>query len=154
MLRYAIPILLFATATHAQTLTVTPPGGAAATLSAETLKTLPQSEATLRFGNPATPHRFQGPLLWNVLTSAHLIDAEKHAAAVRQTLTIQGSDRYAAIVALGELSPEFEAKPALLALTEDGRPLDHPRAIIPGDHRAGRSVRDVVSLRVDEIPGK
>jgi hypothetical protein len=154
MLRYAIPLLLIATAANAQTVTVTPPAGAPATISAETLRTFPQSEATLTMGNPPAPHRFQGPLLWTVLTGTHLVDPEKHASAVRQTLIIQGSDRYAAIIAMGELSPEFEAKPALLALSEDGKALAMPRAILPGDHRGGRSVRDVVSLKVDELPSK
>jgi hypothetical protein len=116
------------------------------------LKALPQSEATLTFGNPPVPHRFQGPLLWAILISSHLVDPAAHAGAVRQTLQIQGSDRYTAIIAMGELSPEFEGKPALLALSEDGKPLPLPRAVIPGDHRAGRSVRDVVSLTVTELP--
>jgi hypothetical protein len=152
MLKYALPIVLFATAANAQTLSLTSPSGAPSTISADTLKTLPQAEATLRFGNPPAPHRFQGPLLWTILTNTHLVDPGAHAGAVRQTLQIRGSDRYTAIIAMGELSPEFEGKAALLALSEDGKPLSLPRAVIPGDRRAGRSVRDVVSLTVTELP--
>jgi hypothetical protein len=152
MLKLALPLVLLASAAQAQTILLTPPNGATTTLSVDTLKSFPQSEAVLSFGNPPAAHRFQGPLLWSVLTGTHLVDPEKHAGAVRQTLQITGSDGYTAIIAMGEISPEFEAKPALLALVGDGKPLDHPRAIIAGDHRAGRSVRDVVSLKVEELP--
>jgi hypothetical protein len=34
----------------------------------------------------------------------------------------------------------------------DGQPLEHPRAVVTADRRAGRSVRDVVRLSVDELP--
>ena len=145
-------LLALSSASHGQTIEVTGPAVAVATIPAETLNALPSTEGTLTYGNPPAAHRFAGPLLWTVLTAAHLIDPERHGDAVRQTLRIEGSDGYVAILAVGELSPEFENKPALLALTMDGRPLEHPRAVVPADRRAGRSVRDVVRLTVDELP--
>ncbi len=148
----AVILLALSTACHAQTIEVTGPASAVTTLSIETLNALPGTEATLTYGNPPAPHRFAGPLLWTVLTAAHLVDPERHGDAVRQTLRIQGSDGYVAILAMGELSPEFENKPALLALTMDGKPLEHPRAVVTTDRRAGRSVRDVVRLTLDELP--
>ncbi len=116
------------------------------------LAPLPAAAATLTFGNPPALHRFEGPLLWTVLEAAHLIDPARHGDAVRQTIRLQGADGYVAILAAGELSPEFEAKPAILAIRMDGQPLPHPRAIIPADHRLGRSVRDVVRVTLDEAP--
>jgi hypothetical protein len=152
MILKGIAFLLVATAAQAQTLSVTPPTGAALAMSVDSLKALPQADATLSYGNPTVVHRFQGPLLWTILTQSHAIDPTAHSGAVRQTLRIQGMDGYVAIIAMGELSPEFENKPALLALSADGKPLEHPRAIVTNDRRAGRSVRDVVSLTVDEVP--
>lgn len=137
------------TPAHAQ-VTLNAPGKPAATITAEQLQALPQSEATI--GAPPNQRRLQGPLLWTVLVATHLIDPARHADAVRQTLRLQGADNYVAIVAMGELSPEFEDKPALLALIMDGKPLDRPRAVIPSDHRGGRGVHDIVSITLDELP--
>lgn len=110
------------------------------------LAALPRHTAT------AANHGFAGPLLWDVLVDAHLVDPARHADAPRQTLRLTGADGYTAIIALGEISPEFEDKPALLALEMDGHPLALPRATIPGDKRGGRGVHDIVRLTVDELP--
>lgn len=144
-------LLALATA-QAQDIALVGPQGALAPITAEHLKSLPTSETTLTGGNPAVEHRFQGPLLWTVLTDSHLIDPAHHMDVGRQTLRLQGQDGYVAIVAMGELSPEFEGKAAILALSMDGKPLPMPRAIIPGDHRGGRGVHDLVRLTVDELP--
>ena len=150
--RLILPALLLATAAHAGDVTLARPGQPATTMTAQQLQSLPQSEATVTSGNPPAPHRFGGPLLWTVLTEGHLVDPARHSDAVRQTLRLQGADNYIAVIAVGELSPEFENKSALLALTIDGKLLERPRAYIPGDHRGGRGVHDVVSLTLDELP--
>ena len=150
-LRLILPALLLATAAHAQDVSLSGPGQPATTMTVQQLQALPQSEITYTSGNPPAPHRLQGPLLWTVLTQGHLVDPDRHSDAVRQTLRLTGDDRYVAIIAMGELSPEFENKPALLALTMDGKPLARPRAYIPGDHRGGRGVHDIVSLTLDEV---
>lgn len=150
-LRAALPVLLLATAAQAQSVTLNAPGQPAATLTMQQLEALPQAEATITSGNPPAPHRFQGPLLWTVVTQSHLTDPARHGDVVRQTLRLEGEDRYVAIIAMGELSPDFENKPALLALSIDGHPLSHPRAYVPGDHRGGRGVHDIISLTVDEL---
>lgn len=152
MLKLAAVLLLVASAAQAQTVSLQPATGPATEMTADALRALPQAEATLTFGNPPAPHRFQGPLLWTVLTQSHLVDPAAHAGTVRETLQIRGSDHYTAVIAMGELSPEFEGKQAVLALTEDGKALAMPRAVIPGDHRGGRGVHDVVALTVTELP--
>ena len=149
---FPVLLLMCAGTAHAQDVALAGPSGAAATMTAEHLQSLPAAEATVTSGDPPVQHRFQGPLLWTVLTDGHLIDPARHGDAVRQTLRIQGSDGYVAIIAMGELSPEFEDKPAVLALSMDDQTLARPRAVIPGDHRGGRGVHDVVRLTVDELP--
>lgn len=61
-----------------------------------------------------------------------------------------GSDDYQAVVAWGEIDPEFANTPIVLALTEDGRSLaeEGPRLVVPSDERGGRYVSEVVKIRV------
>jgi len=59
-----------------------------------------------------------------------------------------GADGYAALVSFGEISPEFGDRGVLLATAEDGKALERPRLVVPGDVKGGRYVSDVVELRV------
>src|SRR5215831_10965932 len=93
---------------------------------------------------------FEGPLLWTVLEKAGVIDPEKHRDQVSQTIMILGRDGYRAVLALGEIAPEFEGKQVIVAERMDGKPLDadHLRLVVPLDKRGGRSVRDVMRIEV------
>ncbi len=126
------------------------PGGARVTFSADALAQLPPVKLALSY---MTEHgerqgSFEGPLLWNVLTAASAIDPAKPRGQVRQSLLITGHDGYSAVIALGEISPEFEGKQVILAERLDGEPLGpaHLRIVVPGDRRGGRGVHDVVSI--------
>ena len=103
--------------------------------------------ATEHGGHPAL---FEGPLLWSLLDRAGAIDTSHPRDHVRQTVVITGRDGYTAILALAEISPEFSAKPVILADHLEGQPLnpDHLRLVVPGETRVGRSVRDVVRITV------
>lgn len=48
----------------------------------------------------------------------------------------------------GEIDPKLENKQVILAYEEDGKPLDAPRLVVPGDLHAPRGVHDVVSISV------
>jgi DMSO/TMAO reductase YedYZ molybdopterin-dependent catalytic subunit len=93
---------------------------------------------------------FSGPLLWDVLTRSGAIDTSKPKDTTREIVSMTGSDDYVAVLAVGEISPEFEGKQVILATSMDGKPLDagRPRVVVPGDKRGGRSVRDVVKIEV------
>jgi len=93
---------------------------------------------------------FEGPLLWTVLQKVGAIDPDKHREQVSQTVIITGRDGYRAVLAIGEISPEFEAKQVILAERMDGKSLDadHLRVVVPLDKRGGRSVRDVARIEV------
>jgi hypothetical protein len=128
-------------------------GPAGATVvSAEALAQLPAITLPVSFGTDHGPLHatFQGPLLWSVLVQEKAVDPAHPTDAVRQTVTVTGSDGYTAILALGEISPEFENKQVILAEQMDGKPLgpDHLRMVVPDDRRGGRSVRDVVRIAV------
>lgn len=99
---------------------------------------------------------FAGPLLWTVLAHAGAVDPAQHQADVRGTVQLTGRDGYVAILALGELSPEFAGKQIILALQVNGQTLEpgHLRVVVPGDKRGGRSVRDLARVAVTTLPGK
>ncbi|MBY0612543.1 MAG: hypothetical protein K2P80_10200 [Beijerinckiaceae bacterium] len=90
----------------------------------------------------------RGPLLWSVLTAVGAVDESRHRDHVRLTLLVKGRDGYAARLALAEISPEFNGKPVIVATgAGDASFADGGvRLVVPGEVRAGRSVRDVVEM--------
>ena len=100
-------------------------------------------------GNAAAD--WTGPLLWDVLVAAGVVDPAKPAEQVRLTVRVTGSDGYTAVFALGEIAPAFAGRPVELADHTDGAPLANGslRLVAPDEHRGGRSVRDVVRIDID-----
>jgi len=92
-----------------------------------------------------------GPLLWDVLTDAGVVDAAKPGDQVRLIVRVTGADGYTAVFALAELAPQFAARPIQLADHMNGAPLPDQslRLIVPGERRAARSVRDVVRIDLE-----
>jgi molybdate transport system substrate-binding protein len=127
-------------------LTIVTASGRATTLSMAELRAMPTATLGLP-GEHGTPMQLTGPALWPLLQRVGALDPDFHNH-VRQVVIATGNDGYSVTVAVGEIDPEFEGKPVLIALTRDGAPLDGPRLAIPGDKRLGRDVRDVVSLMV------
>jgi DMSO/TMAO reductase YedYZ molybdopterin-dependent catalytic subunit len=124
-------------------------------LSMPDLATLPEVTVHVTFAteNGLMEADFAGPLLWTVLDRAGVIDPAKPRAQVRQGILVTGQDGYTAVLALAEIAPAFEAKQVILAETMNGKKLEpgHLRIIVPGDHRGGRSVRDVTRIAVMDI---
>ena len=140
-------------ATEPQTvITVVAPSGAPVNLSLEELTQLPTTRVQTNFLTENGPHpaSFEGPLLWTVLQGAGVIDPARHREQVSQSIMIVGRDGYHALLAVGEIAPEFEAKQVILAERMDDEPLDpsHFRVVVPQDKRGGRSVRDVTRIVV------
>ena len=133
-------------------LTVVGLTGAPVTLSPAMVSNLPSVTLHVSFGTDHGPMSatFQGPLLWTVLVHEIAVSAAHPRDTVRQVLLVTGHDGYSAVVALGEIAPQFEGKQAILAESMNGRPLglDHWRVVVPGDHRGGRDVRDVARLQL------
>ncbi len=119
-------------------------------MTASDLAALPAIQVETSFGHANPPTKFEGPLLWRVLDRAGVVDAAKPRGQVRQIVLVTGSDGYAVVLALGEISPAFEGKQVILADRMNGQPIapDHWRIVVPGDRRGARSVRDVVRIAV------
>lgn len=97
-------------------------------------------------------HTYRGALLTDVLTSAKpRFDASVHNDALRFAVRVGATDDYAAVVAWGEIDPDFGATPVLLAVSEDGKPLTRPRLVVPGDVKGGRYVSDVNTVRLQRL---
>ena len=77
-------------------------------------------------------------------------NSAKFRDQVHQAVVVTGSDGYSVVLALGEISPEFEGKQVIVAGRQDGQPLGvgHFRLVVPGEKRAGRSARDLVRISV------
>ncbi len=126
--------------------------GREVTITAAALAVLPSIQVLVPAGTAqgARGRTFEGPLLWTVLAHAGAIDPAKHQDDVRGTVTLTARDGYTAVLALGELSPEFEGKQVILAVRVDGQSLDpeHLRVVVPGDKRGGRGVHEVAGIGV------
>jgi ABC-type molybdate transport system substrate-binding protein len=92
-----------------------------------------------------------GPLLWDVLTASGALEGIKPSDQVRLVVRVTGADGYTAVIALGEIAPQFAGHPFQVANRINGQPLaEHSlRLIVPGDKRGGRSVRDVVRIDIE-----
>ncbi len=93
-------------------------------------------------------HRWTGPLLLDVLNQAVITDAPGKRTHIRHAILAEGSDGYAAAIAIGEIEPKGAGKPVIVALTQDGKPMKAPRLIVPGDASLTRCVHDLAVLEV------
>jgi hypothetical protein len=68
---------------------------------------------------------------------------------LRVTATVRGKGHQEVTFAVGELDAGFGNHPALLALTQNGKPIDDgPRLVVPGDRGPLRFVSDVAEVTV------
>lgn len=119
------------------------------TIDPATIERLPPIEQKVSFVTGRGPEQatYTGALLWSVLEQAKMLGGDPRAR-LHRTVLVTGRDGYIAALALAEIDPEFEGKQVLLAYRRDGQPMAGRalRLVVPGDHRGGRSVRDVVRI--------
>ena len=113
------------------TLAAIPPGSYKVTVTANGFKQYSQDGVVFTEGQSRT-----------------LPDLKLAVGSESQQVIVTGQDGYSATIGMGEIDPEFENKQVILATERDGKAIDIPRLAIPGDKRAGRSVRDVASIVV------
>ena len=121
------------------------------TIGLAELEAFPATTVEVAYASAKGPQRssYTGVLLWALLAAAAPVDESGPHSHLRHTLLAQGRDGYGVALAIGELDPEFEGKQVLIAYAQDGKPLAGLlRLVVPSDARAGRSVRDLVSIEV------
>jgi hypothetical protein len=115
------------------------------------LAALPQTTATVTVGGRQFTDK--GVLLETLVTDA----SPAYPASItntkneqlRVTVTVRGAGHREVTFALGELDPSFGDHPALLALTQNGRPIAFgPELVVPGDRAPIRFVLGVSQLTV------
>jgi hypothetical protein len=92
-------------------------------------------------------------LLWDVIGASGVVDVARPREVAHLAVRITGADGYSALIALGEIAPQFEGKQVLLADQMNGVALAGRalRLIVPGDGLGGRSVRDVVLITIGDF---
>lgn len=146
-----IPFLLalcLALPVHAaQTAQLTVPDHPAETLDTASLAQLPATEVSSAFrsGKGIETGVYKGVLLWDLLKARGLVDDPK--AALRHTILIRAGDGHEVAFSVGEIAPEFGARPILVAYEMNGAPIpDGLRMVVPGDMRGARHIKDIVAL--------
>jgi len=123
-------------------------------LSGDQLRAFPAQTQAVQFesGTGTQSHIYDGTALTEILDAAKLrTPSDVKNPELTFAVLATGSDGYSAAVSWGELSPKFGATPILVAYTEDGRPLDAPRLVVPGDVKGGRYVSELTGLRVVDL---
>ncbi len=111
------------------------------------------AEVTYLSGEDTITASYTGVLLWDVLSSSQVnFNADVKNDKLGFFIVATGRDGYQAVIAWGEIDPEFGNQAILVAFEKDGTALDAPQLVVPGDARGGRYVSGLVSLEVRDVP--
>lgn len=107
-----------------------------------------QKQVASRYETSGGPqsHVYTGPLLLDVLNSVEPNFSSDDHDKLRYAILVQASDGFLATLAWGEIDPELAHKTVIVALTEDGKALDRPRLVVPGDTHGARQVYDLATI--------
>ncbi|MEU8827718.1 hypothetical protein [Streptomyces sp. NPDC048636] len=97
-------------------------------------------------------HRFEGPLLHEVLLGAGPgFDRTRRKDRLRFLIAVTGADGHRALLSWGEIDPDFGRAPVLLATRIDDTPLDRhgPQLVLPQDRCGARHISGITGIRVD-----
>lgn len=130
------------------------------TLTAETLESDFSSQTvdvTYLSGEETVTTQFTGVPLWQVISAAQPnLNADVRNDRISTFIVVTGSDGYQAVIAWGEIDPEFGNQPILLAYAEQGEPIADEqgglRLVVPGDGRGGRYVSGVMNISLRDAP--
>ncbi len=134
------------------------------TFSLSDLESLPVAKVAVTFesGQGQEKHTYIGVPLWQLIQASGGLKANPTVKNnfLRQYVVIEGTDCYEAVIAVGEIEPNFEGKQVLVAyaqedlseaqtlLTDQG----FARLVVPGDQKGGRYVSNIKRIRVLSIP--
>jgi molybdate transport system substrate-binding protein len=113
-------------------------------------------DVTYLNGTQTVTASFTGVYLRDILDAAQVNsnpDAKNDLLSMFVVAT--GGDGYQAIIAYGELDPNFGNQPILVVYEQDGKALTDTgpvRLVVPGDKHGGRYVSNLLSLEVRRAP--
>lgn len=140
----------------AQCLLVTGLDGQSHIFDAAQLTAMPQIQASLKSKDGST-HLYRGPALSGLLQAAGAPTGEAlRGPDMADVVLVSAKDGYRVAFGLAETDPSFRGEAIVVAVAEDGRPLDDKdgplRLVVEGDARAARSVRMVTAVTVIRPP--
>jgi molybdate transport system substrate-binding protein len=114
-------------------------------------------DVTYRSGEETVSTSFTGVPLWQVISAAQPnLNADVPNDRISMFIVVTGSDGYQAVIAWGEIDPEFAGQPILVAYEENGAPIVDDRGplrlVVPTDVRGGRYVSGVVNISLRDAP--
>jgi len=100
---------------------------------------------------------FTGVPLWQVISAAQPnLNADVSNDRISTFIVVTGSDGYQAVIAWGEIDPDYASQPILLAFDQDGAPITDERGgvrlVVPTDGRGGRYVSGVANISLRDAP--
>lgn len=110
-------------------------------------------DVTYTNGTDSVKASFTGVKLWDILSAAQPkfnIDVKNDKLSLYIVAT--GSDGYQAVIAWGEIDPDFGNQTILVAYEQDGKALDGLQLVVPGDVQSGRYVSGLVNLSLRDAP--
>jgi hypothetical protein len=78
-------------------------------------------------------------------------DAKTKRDAIRYAVLVHAVDDYKAVISWAEIDPDLGAKPVLVDVEENGKKLDRPNIVVPGDKEGGRHVDAVDRISLVEV---
>ena len=147
-----IALALVSVLAQSQQLTVQTEAGKRTVLSRGDLEDMPHVKVTTSH-NPTT---FEGVALREVLEKGGIAFGESlRGKRLSSCLLVEAADGYSDVIALPEIDPAFTDKQIVLALLENGKPLDAKtgpyRIVIPDEKRMARWVRQVTTLKIVDV---
>ncbi len=114
-------------------------------------------DVTYRAGEDTVSTSFTGVLLWQIISAAQPnFNADISNDKLSAFIVVTASDGYQAVIAWGEIDPEFGNQPVLLAYEQEGAPITDEegplRLVVPSDGHGGRYVGGVVSISLRDAP--
>lgn len=104
--------------------------------------------ATQVSGRGPVPLDCTGAALSAIIAKAGLNVGKGNNAKLAHSVVITADDGYGAALSLGEIDADYGNQNVIVATQCNGKMLDAPRLVVPGDRHAGRAVNGVVSIEV------
>mgnify|MGYP001339423698 FL=1 len=114
-------------------------------------------DVTYLSGTDTVSTSFTGVPLWLVISAAQPnLNADVRNDRISTFIVVTAADGYQAVIAWGEIDPEYGNQPILVAYEENGAPIAGTpgsiRLVVPGDAREGRYVSGVVNISLRDAP--
>ncbi|MEV0323889.1 molybdopterin-dependent oxidoreductase [Streptomyces sp. NPDC050658] len=118
----------------------------------------PQHQADVTFDCATSGpqhHRFEGPLLSDVISAARpRFDPRSRKARSRFLLAVSGGDGHHTVLSWGEIDPDFAGAPVLLATRLDDAALDAvgSQLVVPWDRCGARYISAITGVWTGACP--